>query len=256
MSYYVATRPSVRRITKIWCRRPLTLALSFTIGTGRISRIKVKRLLFQQVVPNALRLAKQFILELLKSDPSERPTAQDALKNPWLVVEADKERDLSGLRENFSPRAKWKNAIDAVRAAGRISALARSHSHLVREQTGDSFRTDESGGWGPSRHGTGLRDGRTTSDEEEDAKEDSVGEEWEVKSHRHNQSSASTLSQKEKVAGASIHEGHAHALPDKAGDMEPKPAPTAADEDSDDGPHVPGAFLWRFKEGLGLGDKS
>lgn len=190
--------------------------------------------------------AKNFILQLLKADPLDRPTAQGALQHPWLVVEADKEKDLSGLRENFSPRAKWKNAIDAVRAAGRISALARSHNHLIREQTSDSTRTDESGGWGTSRPGTGLRDGRTTSDEEEDDKEDTVGEEWEVKPHRHHQSSTSTSSQhaseKAKVAGVSIQPGHAHAIPGKAGGVEAKP--TTADEDSDDGPHVPGAFIW------------
>ncbi|KIM20885.1 hypothetical protein M408DRAFT_333773 [Serendipita vermifera MAFF 305830] len=201
--------------------------------------------------------AKKFILSLLKPDPEDRPTAQEALRNPWLLVEADKDRDLSGLRENFSPRAKWKNAIDAVRAAGRISALARTQGQLAREKTSDSTRTDESGGWasGTSRKGT-RREGQTTSDEEEEGDEETVGEEWEVKSHRHHQSSTSIpskkdVSEKSKVAGVSIHEGHTGAIPSKAGDVDAKPG---HDHDDDDGPHFPGAFIWGKIKHLSLDD--
>jgi calcium/calmodulin-dependent protein kinase I len=203
--------------------------------------------------------AKNFILELLNRNPSQRPTAQAALQHPWLTGDASTEHDLSGLRENFSPRAKWKSAIDAVRAAGRINALAQARSHLSKADTGESYRTDDSGGWDsssrPSRQGTGLRGGATTSDEEEESKGETVGEEWEVKSHRHHPSSSlSEKSQKAKdehhvpedakVSGIGIHEGHAHVIPDEAGKVEGKAALQTADKDSDDERQVPGAFIW------------
>jgi calcium/calmodulin-dependent protein kinase I len=208
--------------------------------------------------------AKKFILDLLNADPSQRPTAQAALQHPWLTGHASKEYDLSGLRENFSPRAKWKSAIDAVRAAGRMSALAHSRSHLSKTDTGESYKTDDSGGWDsssrPSPQGTELRGGATTSDEEEESKGETIGEEWEVKPHRHHPSSSlSSQSQKAKdehhvpedakVSGVSIHEGHAHLIPDEAGKVEGKAGLQTANKDSDDERQFPGAFIWETIKG-------
>jgi hypothetical protein len=50
-------------------------------------------------------IAKGFIRALLNTDPSPRPTAQQALTYSWLTsFAAPTEHDLSGLRENFDPR--------------------------------------------------------------------------------------------------------------------------------------------------------
>lgn len=224
--------------------------------------------------------AKDFILTLLKPNPAERPTATEALNLPWLRTKASTEHDLSGLRENFSPRAKWKNAIDAVRAAGRLNALAaqsRQNSELGREST----KTSDSGEWGgsvgDSRSPTGVGISRTTSDEEEEGDEG-----LEVKGFgRGNRTGSSPLASppiqaeedgegghgsspiphERKVAGHSIHEGHAHAIPDHAGEIESsktgkelvgdKPSKDQQHEDDDDGFRIPGAFIWdKVKQAL------
>ncbi|KAH8086590.1 Pkinase-domain-containing protein [Cristinia sonorae] len=83
--------------------------------------------------------AKAFIKALLHPDPSERPTATQALQNPWLTThEASQEHDLSGLRENFNPRARWRAAIAGARALHRFGS---SMSKL----SANSSQT--SGGW-------------------------------------------------------------------------------------------------------------
>lgn len=174
--------------------------------------------------------------------------------------EALHEHDLSGLRENFSPRAKWRSAIDAVRAAGRISALA--HGQLRTVETEESLRSESSGGWDSSRPGTSLRGGATTSDEEEASKgaeEEGIGDEWEVRPRRHPPSSSLSsqpqpqkaeehhFPEDAKVAGVSIHEGHAHVVPQGAGEIEAK-ASSKVDKgqmnDSDEEMHIPGAYIW------------
>ncbi|KAJ7763112.1 Pkinase-domain-containing protein [Mycena maculata] len=77
--------------------------------------------------------AKNFITRLLHIDPAERPTAKEALTDPWLTThEPSTEHDLSlGLRENFDAKARWKTAIAGARAIGRLNsglALARKAS--------------------------------------------------------------------------------------------------------------------------------
>jgi calcium/calmodulin-dependent protein kinase I len=265
MFFYVVILHSAPRTIKIWYKKRSRPASSFRRDTGRIFLTMVSQFSIIYItwlaVPN-VSPAKNFIHELLKADPSERPTVQAALQHPWLTAAASKEHDLSGLRENFSPRAKWKNAIDAVRAAGRLSALARSRSHLHNVDTGE---TDDSGGWDssakPSRRGTGLRGGATTSDDEEESKGESVGEEWEVKPHRHHPSSSLSeqslkfkdehhVQGRAKDADVSIQEGHTHAIPDETGEVGGKATLQTANKapvaegDSDDERTMPGSFIW------------
>ncbi|KAI0280894.1 kinase-like domain-containing protein [Russula aff. rugulosa BPL654] len=68
--------------------------------------------------------SKRFIRALLNPDPARRLTAEQALAHPWLTTFAPPtEHDLSGLRENFDPRARWRNAIGAARILSRVSNI-------------------------------------------------------------------------------------------------------------------------------------
>ncbi|KIP03271.1 hypothetical protein PHLGIDRAFT_130267 [Phlebiopsis gigantea 11061_1 CR5-6] len=82
-------------------------------------------------------IAKNFILALVTADPVTRLTADEALAHPWLTIEAPTEHDLTGLRDNFNPRARWKAAIAGARALHRFgSANSRT-----------SASSKSSGGW-------------------------------------------------------------------------------------------------------------
>lgn len=73
--------------------------------------------------------AKAFIRALLDPDPARRLTAEQALAHTWLTTAAPStEHDLSGLRENFDPRARWRNAIGAARAITRMGLVQKSRS--------------------------------------------------------------------------------------------------------------------------------
>ena len=66
--------------------------------------------------------AKNFIRALLHPNPARRLTAEQALSHTWLTsFAAPTEHDLCGLRENFDPRARWRNAIGAARAMSRFA---------------------------------------------------------------------------------------------------------------------------------------
>jgi calcium/calmodulin-dependent protein kinase I len=66
--------------------------------------------------------AKSFIRALLHPNPARRLTAEQALSHTWLTsFAAPTEHDLCGLRENFDPRARWRNAIGAARAMSRFA---------------------------------------------------------------------------------------------------------------------------------------
>ncbi|CAE6336686.1 unnamed protein product [Rhizoctonia solani] len=70
--------------------------------------------------------AKDFIKDLLNPDPSKRPTAEEALAHPWLSPEPSSplpDFDISsGLRTKYTPRQRWRNAINTVRAMQRLSS--------------------------------------------------------------------------------------------------------------------------------------
>jgi calcium/calmodulin-dependent protein kinase I len=94
--------------------------------------------------------AKDYIKELLNPDPSLRPTAAQVLKShvrviyisnqlflipigcrpvgdQWLTTHLPStEIDLSGLRDHFDPRARWKSAILSTRALVRLHSLTKS----------------------------------------------------------------------------------------------------------------------------------
>ncbi|KAH9020211.1 kinase-like domain-containing protein [Lactarius pseudohatsudake] len=90
--------------------------------------------------------AKGFIRALLDPDPARRLTAEQALAHTWLTTYAPStEHDLSGLRENFDPRARWRNAIGAARALSRLSNRSRSDDD-----------DDEDGSWYGGRSANGA----------------------------------------------------------------------------------------------------
>ncbi|KZV94779.1 Pkinase-domain-containing protein [Exidia glandulosa HHB12029] len=84
--------------------------------------------------------AKDFIRSLLQVDPSKRPSATEALNDPWLTQhDPSTEHDLGeGLRANFDPRARWRAAIGAVRAAGRFRASPSPSQPVSRRNSEDS----------------------------------------------------------------------------------------------------------------------
>ncbi|KAG8874608.1 hypothetical protein FRB97_005775, partial [Tulasnella sp. 331] len=84
--------------------------------------------------------AKKFIQRCLQVDPDRRPSATEALDDPWLTThKADSVKDLGeGLRKNFNARAEWRHAIFKVRCANAFHHKA-----------------------------TPIKDGRTTSDDDD-----------------------------------------------------------------------------------------
>ncbi|KAA1476373.1 Pkinase-domain-containing protein [Dentipellis sp. KUC8613] len=91
--------------------------------------------------------AKSFIRALLNPDPAQRPAAVDALAHPWLTraaPDAEAEVDLSGLRENFNPRARWRSAIASARALHRFQSSSSTSASTL--SSGYRRRTDVSSG--------------------------------------------------------------------------------------------------------------
>ncbi|TFK48027.1 Pkinase-domain-containing protein [Heliocybe sulcata] len=85
--------------------------------------------------------AKDFIRYLLHPNPEERPSAAEALKHEWLSAgQPSTEHDLSGLRDNFDPRSKWRQAIRGALAVGRLSRTPSRNSV-------NSVASASSGGW-------------------------------------------------------------------------------------------------------------
>ncbi|EPQ61318.1 Pkinase-domain-containing protein, partial [Gloeophyllum trabeum ATCC 11539] len=73
--------------------------------------------------------AKDFIRYLLNSNPAERPSAAEALEHEWLTNRRPGQHDLSGLRDNFDARGKWRQAIQGALAVGRLSRAASQASN-------------------------------------------------------------------------------------------------------------------------------
>ncbi|KZT67673.1 Pkinase-domain-containing protein [Daedalea quercina L-15889] len=87
--------------------------------------------------------AKDFIRALLNPDPHKRPTAEEALKHKWLTSHsASTEHDLSGLRESFNPRARWKAAINGTIALQRLGTHVSSSSGGWRTKSRSSTVVD------------------------------------------------------------------------------------------------------------------
>ncbi|GAA5832023.1 hypothetical protein JCM11251_002790 [Rhodosporidiobolus azoricus] len=84
--------------------------------------------------------AKAFIRALIQSDPSLRPTAEQALKHKWLVECLEREEhDLSeAFRENWNPRRRWKASINSVIASQRFAKGGASRASTLNSTTSAS----------------------------------------------------------------------------------------------------------------------
>ncbi|SGY16644.1 BQ5605_C012g06937 [Microbotryum silenes-dioicae] len=117
--------------------------------------------------------AKDFIKMLIRPDPAERPTAEQALKHRWVTShEPSQEHDLGGLRENWNSRKKWKSTVGTLIATRRMVMAAQK----AKESTGESSGDD---GFGTADEGDDelLRKlhettGKTTPKEVEDVQKD------------------------------------------------------------------------------------
>ncbi|KAF7303628.1 Protein kinase domain-containing protein [Mycena indigotica] len=89
---------------------------------------------------------KAFVKRLLNPNPSERPTAAEALNDTWLTThDPSTEHDLgAGLRENFDPRARWRSAIASARALSRLnSGLLAQREREKKKQSGWAAVSDD-----------------------------------------------------------------------------------------------------------------
>lgn len=81
-----------------------------------------------------LLLAKDFIRALLNINPSERPTASEALKHRWIVGDVAKDVDLlEDFIDNFNARKTFKKAVEVVQAANRLRSTQRFSSDFEEE---------------------------------------------------------------------------------------------------------------------------
>ncbi|KAI0757432.1 kinase-like domain-containing protein [Daedaleopsis nitida] len=89
--------------------------------------------------------AKDFVKALLKPDPLERLTAEEALNHHWLTSHIpSNEHDLTGLRENFDPRARWRAAIAGARALHRFNSnSSRASASSGGWRTGTFIDSDD-----------------------------------------------------------------------------------------------------------------
>lgn len=67
--------------------------------------------------------AKTFIMSLLKADPHERATSQEALADPWIAGEGATDHDLLPEIRAYMARARLKRGIELVKLANRIELL-------------------------------------------------------------------------------------------------------------------------------------
>ncbi|KAI0325637.1 Pkinase-domain-containing protein [Cubamyces sp. BRFM 1775] len=153
--------------------------------------------------------AKDFVRSLLNPDPTKRPTAEEALKHKWLTDHTpSSEHDLTGLREHFDPRARWRAAIAGARALHRFNS--------------SSSRTS-SGGW------------RTSSFIDTDDDDDDDGERTHVPPTRDPDAAASDPGENEYVkVTAPEEEGaeHPEASKGKQVDGKEDPSPPRSEAES------------------------
>ncbi|CAL1696740.1 unnamed protein product [Somion occarium] len=198
--------------------------------------------------------AKSFIKYLLSSNPAERPSAEEALNHTWLTTsDASHEYDLTGLRDNFNPRARWRAAIAGARALHRFGS-SKSFS---------SNATKSSGGW------------KTSTGEDSDDDDDDESDEGGLRpslskpvSPGHNEhvqitapeedsgppsARSSTVSPNSKPSGDDHNEDHHTYVASEQGptneeQLEPAKDSSLADEeayDSDGSLAIPGSFSTR-----------
>jgi len=90
-------------------------------------------------------LAKDFIRALLSLDPSQRPTAEEALKHQWIVGNVAKDVDLLGdFIENFNARKTFKKAVKLVQVANQLRTTQRFSSDFEEETGKQSEKVEKS----------------------------------------------------------------------------------------------------------------
>lgn len=70
--------------------------------------------------------ARRFIIKALQFDPEKRPTADELLKDPWLVSVAADHKDndlLPNIKQQFNAKSKFKLAIEMVKLNNKIQKL-------------------------------------------------------------------------------------------------------------------------------------
>lgn len=152
--------------------------------------------------------AKDFIRRLTALDPNDRPTAQEALKDPWLtaevpvVPEGEEEHDLRiGLREHFSARGKWKSAVHSVRAAHRFSSRTSTKSS-------GGWMEGESEGEPRSDHGPGENANVTVTAPEDDQEKAESSEPSEAHALKGEEDASSSSPEPEPTPPVQDHAHH------------------------------------------------
>jgi len=75
--------------------------------------------------------AKDFVKQLMMVDPSKRPTAREALLNPWVQGNVASDVPLVGAQQrirDFNARRKFKAAVKATMAVSDLAKMAQSQS--------------------------------------------------------------------------------------------------------------------------------
>ncbi|KAG8735590.1 hypothetical protein FRC10_010365 [Ceratobasidium sp. 414] len=181
--------------------------------------------------------AKDFIKYLLNPDPNARPTAAEALKHPWLSPTSEPASDIdisAGLRTKYTPRQRWRNAINAVRATNRLtlaSSSASSRPSMPSRTVSlavplETVLSTESGGWQDPLEGSG-------------APAQPVPPLRKVASHTDHVMAqlASPPPPRRVMSAEDEHEMTPAGPPEAASDSD-------SDSDDDFGPPVPGGFDW------------
>jgi len=70
-------------------------------------------------------LAKEFIRKLLVLNPSERMSAEEALKHPWIVSKDDTERPVCSEKSGQAARLRWSKCTNTIRAVRRFRGVER-----------------------------------------------------------------------------------------------------------------------------------
>ncbi|KAI5119215.1 hypothetical protein M0805_007726 [Coniferiporia weirii] len=213
--------------------------------------------------------AKQLVLALVTADPVKRLSAEEALNHPWLTGHKPAaEHDLSGLRENFNPRARWRSAINSALALGRLRRAGsdRSERRELEKEEEEDQSADE-GGWrtpahlddsesrlGVGRHAEKERSRSTSLSRDEGKKEETNDN---VRVHPPGDAhpgAGHALKREDEVEHSAVHTAPAHVFPDqekgvagkegeRKGDAGKRPQQvTSDDEDDDYGFAMPGSF--------------
>ncbi|GAA5964521.1 hypothetical protein JCM8115_003907 [Rhodotorula mucilaginosa] len=99
--------------------------------------------------------AKAFIRALVKPNPGDRPTAEQALKHKWIIDALNKEHehDLAAtFKENWTPTRKWKQSINTIIASRRFAQAADRARTARATPLANAESTDEDGGGGAGFH--------------------------------------------------------------------------------------------------------